>query len=511
MGSVTLRELGYCGVDTDDETAATFCSWWFGEGPDDKVALFSLPSGLTTFATCNRLASSFRSGAVSVAALVYPLEERHGRQDVYVSAAYAKERLGAGKRGGTDNVAAAPGFWADLDVGTGRFHDYGAVYTALMEMRAEGIEPQGVVLTGSGGAHCYWRTPERLNVDDIEEMGQRVQLWLQARFGVKVDSCWNADRVLRLPGTIRWPKETDAAGTGPRLVETLWLRDGVVDLERVRAVTEGAWAQEQEAKRAIRAERRHRDRDAVAALSGFELADGLVLGEGFGGMHLLYTALEAFRVEIPWESVLEPHGWTKYGYPDAKCRQMWTRPHGPSEKVNPRSLITGYVDEPNVASLKSENEPILGRLHRAGVPLSKPVVAAELDYGGSTRDLILDFLRDKMGVGNGRWRDDVTADPLDLRWVKSSAVDRLSELPAQPRARAAFLRQVDRLREARGRGVDVRVRRAIEHAVAAAYRHELPLRWALDLLGQESGWDQEALEAEAWARISQRRRQVGLA
>ena len=71
---------------------------------------------------------------------------------------------------------------------------------------------------------------------------------------------------------------------------------------------------------------------------------------------------------------------------------MWTRPHAPGEKVNPRSLVTDWEGSPNVASLLSDNAPVLSQMKADGVPLSKLAVTAALYYGGSETRALLAFI-----------------------------------------------------------------------------------------------------------------------
>ena len=80
---------------------------------------------------------------------------------------------------------------------------------------------------------------------------------------------------------------------------------------------------------------------------------------------------------------------------------MWTRPHDPGEKLNPRSLVTDWDGSPNVASLLSDNEPVLGKLKSDGIALSKLNVFAALYFNGSVLDALMAFIEDEQESGHG--------------------------------------------------------------------------------------------------------------
>jgi hypothetical protein len=296
-------------------------------------------------------------------------------------------------RGTKRDMGWVPGAWIDLDCGPGRFAD---VADCQRGVTAVGLEPTITVETGSGGMHCYWRLGDGLDPVNAEEMSKRLIEQFRAVCGVKVDSVGNSDRIMRLPGSVRWPKrgEDGAGGTLCRLAR---IGGPVWSVGDVVAATQDVWA-EVEARHAaaVIAERR-RMTEANADLRDLARAGGA------GSWMALYSvacAEESFAREVSWESVLEPHGWRLCGgdgEPDREGRRTWTRPGG-GGGANPRSLITDWSDSPDVASLLSEApETGLLELREAGVALTKLRVHVALAWGGD----LCGFLRSWVSGGSG--------------------------------------------------------------------------------------------------------------
>jgi hypothetical protein len=82
--------------------------------------------------------------------------------------------------------------------------------------------------SGSGGLHAYWLLPEP--TEDVGRVETLERLWIRyishqasEALGreIKFDSVKDLARVLRLPGTVRWPKPKDPASVRPALVKLL--------------------------------------------------------------------------------------------------------------------------------------------------------------------------------------------------------------------------------------------------------------------------------------------------
>jgi hypothetical protein len=172
-------------------------------------------------------------------------------------------------------------------------------------------------------------------------------------------------------------------------------RGAVADREALEAATASAWRERLEAR--AEAERLRREGEAET-LSAWDPADLGVTGEP-GGWQMRWAVAEgrrAFDAQKSWEQILEPAGWRKWGVPDSEGRQQWTRPG--SGARNPRSMVTGWVGSPGVAKLLSESEETgLLRLVRAGIPLTRSNVAAELYCGGNVAELIVRYIKKASG------------------------------------------------------------------------------------------------------------------
>ena len=399
-------------VDTVPEYAEDFARAWWGSLPDEAlsngavVALTSLPSAAARFYSLTGLLDRIEAEG-SLNTLVYPSGTDHARgasvvrQDVYHQCSVLKARPARG-RGRTSDVSVAPGAWMDLDTKAGSFA-HGSDILALAEMggpmEKAGIKPSISIRTNGmdGGRHFYWAVDRPVDVREMREVNDRLWLWVQAQAGVKVDNLGDPPRIFRLPGTVRWSKNGEGVRDGlGALVTPDWISGDVISLEKIREVTESLWQGWRANQSRVRRERAAADREVMrewgsSGVRQIERLTGLALA------YALYEAREVFPLKTSWESILAPAGWTRYGEADDEGHQMWTRPHDPGEKVNPRSAVVDWDDSPNVMSLLSDSPATgLTRLVESGTPLSKVAVAAELHFGGSENAVLLDFIvRDK--------------------------------------------------------------------------------------------------------------------
>ena len=298
-------------------------------------------------------------------------------------------------RGTKRDMGWVPGAWIDLDCGVGRFADLADCHRGVA---AVGLEPSITVETGSGGLHCYWRLGGGLDPANAEEMSRRLIEQFRAVCGVKVDSVGNSDRIMRLPGSVRWPKRGESAGGGTlcrlaRIGGPVWSVGDVVAL--TQDVWSGVLARHESA---VIAERR------LLTEANGELREAARAG-GRGSWMELYSvacAEETFAREVSWEAVLEPSGWRLLGGDgevDREGRRTWTRPGG-AGGANPRSLITDWSGSPDVASLLSEApETGLLRLREAGVALTKMRVWVELAWGGDLVGFLRSWVCGSGGLG----------------------------------------------------------------------------------------------------------------
>jgi hypothetical protein len=399
MASIEIAGTA-AGVETDREAAAEFLRSWHLALPETAgggrrlMCIFSLPSARSLFIPAAEAVAAIERQGLD--GLVWP-EDGSGGQQVYHQATVLLRRPERG-RGRKTDADAAPGFWMDLDAGKpGAFADRDAALDWVWSLDRRGLGP-GIVVGSGGGLHLYWRTPGPLGALAAAEWCERIRLWGQQDAGVSIDSVSEPNRVLRLPGTLWFPKDAGSgSGAGmPRPVTLLrCARGAVADREALEAATASAWRERLEAR--AEAERLRREGEAET-LSAWDPADLGVTGEP-GGWQMRWAVAEgrrAFDAQVGWEQILEPAGWRKWGVPDSEGRQQWTRPG--SGARNPRSMVTGWVGSPGVAKLLSESEETgLLRLVRAGIPLTRSNVAAELYCGGNVAELIVRYIKKASG------------------------------------------------------------------------------------------------------------------
>ena len=378
-------------VATDAETAAEFLQTWFGSlpegsGADGKrvVSLFSLPSRAARHFPLTDLLERIEDGWLDEA--VYPTNGGPVQNVYHTNALFGT--IPERGRGRVNDISIAPGFWLDIDVKDGAFGSQDEIRNfAWGPMTDAGLKPSILVNSGTG-CHAYWLTEDPLDADEMRELGERVWMWTEKASGHKLDNLSDPARVFRLPGTV-WFGKGEGGVLSARPVTTQWCKGTRISKTRVREITGNAWDEYETERKRIRAERRRADKQALKRWEPQML--------GLPGSWAYRAALEAarqvFPARITWAQILEPAGWTQYGHPDDEGHVMWTRPHAEGEKVNPRSLVVDWDESPNVASLLSDSEKTgLSRLVKAGIPLTKLEVFAELYYGGSKTAALLDFI-----------------------------------------------------------------------------------------------------------------------
>ncbi len=242
----------------------------------------------------------------------------YARWDTYAAVCSFKKAPAKGSRGLTQDVLELPGVFADLDVKP----DHEGVFRTTGELDAFlGKLPQPTmrVDTGSGGAHVYWLLHERLSgLDAITELLDGWYDYLTHVAGAHtVDHVQEASRILRVPGTVRWPrghidnfkKVTLRHADGPR-----YAREDLLELtapHHVRAVERhvtmsGVW------------------RDTRTAQEAWLESLGLP-----GTKRMLLE--EKFNQLEDWERLLVPLGWQltrdrRDGSGKSTDARYWTRP-----------------------------------------------------------------------------------------------------------------------------------------------------------------------------------------
>lgn len=293
--------------------------------------------------------------------------------DLYLSVGFLWSEPDRGKRGGIRDVRGVPGVWLDLDVKNGAFSSEN---DALEFARGLGWAPTILVTTGTGGVHAYWKTPEILDTADCAELCRMWYEHAQSRAGeIGIDKLCNPDRIMRLPGSIRWPKKPEE----PISVSRVVLDDGpIVHPERLREIALPAWHAHQERVTVTRR------RIGEARLNAHEMLNS---GNRWHMLEALSEAEDSFNARYTWDDVLLPFGWTKLGT-DHEHRVLWSRPGDGARK----SATTDWPQSPDVMSLFSTApETGLLELYEAGVVLTKYRVWIQLAWRGDEEGFIRSY------------------------------------------------------------------------------------------------------------------------
>ena len=313
-----------------------------------------------------------------------------GRCDLYVSVAtHTIDPTGTRgrQRGTAATVGWVPAVVLDLDVKDGAFTSEADALAFLARLP---IPPTIIIRTGSGGLHAYWILADG-PVDAATARAAGHAWWLFCREmadGVALDPVYDPARMLRLPGSVRWPKPPVHQARPVRLE----LLDGprgplarLLELAAPAAERHATWRRAEQGRIAAG------DRAAVEVLR--------TIGGTEGWPRLLALAQldEAINHTLTWDDILRPHGWRPVTDPytgteqvDGEGRRVWSRPGSTR-----RSATTDWPPSPHTMTLFSTaRETGLLRLLDTGVPLTKLRVHAELAYGGDLTALVRDLRGD---------------------------------------------------------------------------------------------------------------------
>lgn len=230
-------------------------------------------------------------------------EDDWPRWDAYTAVCSFGKAPERGSRGLARDAVELPGVFADLDV---KADDPGAFKTvAELDSFLALLPPPSIrVNTGSGGCHVYWLTHERVKFDPPDVKAALLDGWYDyltataKPLGRAVDHVQEPARILRVPGTTRWPRDRVGDVGTPRRV-TLEYADG----PRYRT---GELLDLAEPHRREATERHELRRTAWS-----EGREGQVAWlESLGLRAFQRLALEErFNREEDWERLLVPLGW----------------------------------------------------------------------------------------------------------------------------------------------------------------------------------------------------------
>lgn len=298
--------------------------------------------------------------------------DKGGNWNVYVSCSTHREDptgQGGTRRGGKQTIDAVHGVWLDLDVKDEAFNDSAEADEFI---RGLPIRPTIVANSGSGGRHVYWRFTEPVSRTEGETLCTAWWAYSQERAGsTYIDKVTTPDRIMRLPGTIRWPKK---AGEDMHKVELLWDQGPLLDRRELENVAGSAYQRFESKIHDIRVSDGSYSSHIRATLE--ELAE-LHKGDFWDQALAVASFEDQFNETMRWDDILIPAGWRHVGK-DNEGRRHWARPG-----QDGKSAHTDYPQSPHVMNLFS-NAPDTGlsMLQTAGVPLTKFKVYAQIYYQG---------------------------------------------------------------------------------------------------------------------------------
>lgn len=317
---------------------------------------------------------------------------KFGRQrwNIYVSVGSFKEAPKPGSRGYANQVGEIPGVWADFDVKPGQADAFQSVEE--LDVYLETLPEMTMrVDTGSGGVHGYW-----LFAKPLEDMGMAQRLltgWhaflVEKAVGKHVDNVQELARILRVAGTVRWPKKGEQDGrpvtvqlrykNGPVYTPEELLEMASPALKRVRA----AHKEKSEAWQAARKQR-------LDALTKTDFASERERDD--------YERI--FNDRQDWGVLLEKAGWTLQrdgrGNGATTSARYWAQPG----MASGYSAMTDFADSQLIVFYTAHPDwdavSVPHLVDRAGRRMStKFYFALGALYDGDEKALLLDIARGK--------------------------------------------------------------------------------------------------------------------
>ena len=160
------------------------------------------------------------------------VEARQGeRRNVYFLVGEARRALS--KKAKKPDMARSRWLWVDIDARRDLdWSDAGAVSAemATLRQRLEDFAMKPTVIVSSGGGYqAFWRLSEPFELGgDAARIGELEALNKALAESLGGDHCHNADRIMRLPGTVNFPDATKAArGRKPTLATLVAVHAGL--------------------------------------------------------------------------------------------------------------------------------------------------------------------------------------------------------------------------------------------------------------------------------------------
>lgn len=360
-------------VHHDPEAIETFLRWWFRKG--DLVNLTFIREGrnkkvITNGGTLDEVIESLKEPEFKSEFL-----DKYDFNAYFTTSASKKTYTADSEHRPTkEDCKALRGVWADVDLKPGVFDSEEDISAWLHSLA---VRPGAIVRTGSGGMHLYWKV-KGLSGIPVGEVGKRWWSYLDSTTpdGVVIDRLTDVEtRILRIPGTTRFPKPKEMIPRMPVTVEITG--DGPMDIETFKELTDGGIEN-------------YRARTAKTLENVDDIDKSLyeVAGEGTWSRLVILSAIEEIISDyFSWDDILEDAGWELYRE-GSEGRREWSRPG----KVG-KAGVTDWEDSPDVLSLFSWSEETgLADLYEAEVTLTKWRVFLRLRHNDNVESALNELI-----------------------------------------------------------------------------------------------------------------------
>ena len=353
--------------------ATTFVSTWFA--PNDKIVVVGRKSEKTgNLDTVSQSMTAEEFQEIDDEALYNLIFDEEGNKwNLYIGVCPIKEDVTLTRRGTEDNIDYVTGVWGDLDVKEGGFQSQDEIFQFLYSLE---LPPTLVVGSGSGGVHAYWKLSEGERGN--KELVERWWSYLDEQAGErKIDKVNDLTRILRIPGTVYFPKAGSSSKVGS--VEILFKLDNTYTVSQIKEISAEAFTIKHEKRKKLISEDANRryDMDVLARSVMSELSDNKWT------MWRAISELESYvNNRILWAEILEPHGWTWMRTLKDGSNE-WARP-GRSE----RSAVVDFEDSPVMSLLSSADETGLSDLKDAHIPITKYRAMLRLQFNDNEEAMV---------------------------------------------------------------------------------------------------------------------------
>lgn len=358
--------------------AKRFVISWFK--PEDRIVITGSRTervGKYNVISQSMLASEFAAQMDNELLRSLVFDDDGGCYNMYFNCCPVKEDVELTRRGREANVEYVPGVWVDCDVKPGCF---GSEQEILDWLGSIPLRPTMICGSGSGGVHAYWR----LNWDERGDKSLVEQWWsyLYEQAGDRsIDKLLDTTRMLRMPGTVRFPKPDDEVKKfgSAKIIEI----SGITYSEQqIRSVSQDAFERRKAARaRLIRDDHQRRlDLDVLAKEMLGDKSNRWVLYRSIAYIE------DIINDRFTWRQILEPFGWTWLREQNDGSWEI-ARP-GRSE----RSAVVDYDGSPVMSLLSSSEETGLSDLKDAGIAISRYRALLRLHYNDDAKRMLDDTL-----------------------------------------------------------------------------------------------------------------------